>query len=113
MNNLTKDPGKTLPPEKRLDFSKIPGKIRDGLIPEKGQVVAVPQKIQGQDQVGIYKVTARNPGKLRFTATLQGFMAPPAKPAEHPKGAGGRTTLDVHSGAMGGGSTFKSGKDTK
>jgi hypothetical protein len=60
--------------------------------------------------VALFRVTARNPGRLRFSAELYGF-APKPRPAAPPVGAGASIDLEVQSGVMGGGSTFKHKKD--
>ncbi len=78
-------------------------------MPPLGFVVAVPFKSQipGQEgqRLALYRVTARNPGRLRFSAELTGF-APIPRPPAPPKGAGEAVDLEVQSGVLGGGSKY-------
>ena len=89
-----------------FDFASLPTREKEKLIPPIGFMVVVPFKTTGQGQrMALYKVSARNAGKLRFSAELQGF-APAPRPEPPPPGAGKSIDLEVHSGVMGGGATF-------
>ncbi len=109
MQDETKQTPKEVTDSPKFDISGLPNKQKELLIPPLGFTVAVPftSKIPGQEgqRIALFKVTARNPGQLRFSAELQGF-APVPRPPAPPKGAGQSVDLEVQSGVLGGGTKF-------
>jgi hypothetical protein len=114
MQDKTSDDKNKVLDSEVFDFSALPNREKERLIPPLGYTIPVlfNVDIPGQEgqRMALFRVTARNPGKLRFSAELYGF-APKPRPAAPPPGAGESIDLEVQSGVMGGGSTFKHKKD--